>query len=823
MFYSGRELIKMKESNSKKEGKHWADVIADEVIERVSKNKILQEQVKKTGYFVYDEKTPSGQIHIGSGRGWIIHDAIAKALRDRNKDSRFVLSSDDMDPLDKFSKELSIEENKKYIGVPFRYIPSPSKDHANFGDYFFKQATDKFEEFGIDADLESTAEQYETGVFNRTIKISLDRHKDIQKIYSDLYGKESPSASRIHFNVMCPKCSKITTTQVLEWDAKKEIVYFECKSGVVAWADGCGFKGHISPYNGNGKLPWKVEWAAKWPSKGVIVETAGKDHFTKGGSRTVANRIAVDVFEYPPPYPSNGYVEGPGYEFFIISGKKMSTSKGRGISFVESTNIAPAPMLRYLLIKSKPTSVVDFDPYQTNDLILLYERYDKTERIYYDAEDADEKEKQKQKRIYDLSYIGSKSKELPPQISLIHASMLVQTFVDNEKIFDSLKETGHLKRNCSKEDLDYILSRLNFARTWISDFAEEQYKFSVQKTLPNVNLTSKQKSALKILATRLKKGKWTEDTLYNEFYSISRKEVDLPIKDFFQGAYNVLLNKNKGPRLAQFLLNIKHHAAQLFEEAAEYEYKEPEIVEKSINILSGLTVKEPEVVSFTTRGKVNSSVRDNMFGTRWAFALVQGVTIKREDERLEKIKRKLESFVRNNYDQKTLLQERRLIKWREFQREIGLKPGKERLTPETLIRNVLKGKPMPTINTVVDCANVVSLNNLNPQGAFNLDNIKGNIELRYVQKGESYLELFKSETYSLENEKEIVYADEEKVYSRLHRDSEWTKVDEKTKNLLLQYDAIAFQKDAELEQKIKEFAQLVTAINGGSYTFYLEN
>jgi len=57
-----------------------------------------------------DEKTPSGSIHIGSGRGWVIHDAIAKALRDKGVKARFILSSDDMDPLDKPSKELSKEE-----------------------------------------------------------------------------------------------------------------------------------------------------------------------------------------------------------------------------------------------------------------------------------------------------------------------------------------------------------------------------------------------------------------------------------------------------------------------------------------------------------------------------------------------------------------------------------------------------------------------------------------------------------------------------------------------------------------------------------------
>jgi len=39
---------------------------------------------------------------------------ITKALKDKGVKAKFILSSDDMDPLDKPSKELSEEDNKKY-------------------------------------------------------------------------------------------------------------------------------------------------------------------------------------------------------------------------------------------------------------------------------------------------------------------------------------------------------------------------------------------------------------------------------------------------------------------------------------------------------------------------------------------------------------------------------------------------------------------------------------------------------------------------------------------------------------------------------------
>ena len=117
----------------------------------------------------------------------------------------------------------------------------------------------------------------------------MDNADKIQKIYIGLYGEDTPLGQKLPFNVKCPECSRIAATIASKWDKEKEKVYFECGDDAVEWAKGCGHKDWISPYNGNGKFPWKVEWAAKWPTKSVIVETAGKDHFTRNGSRTSPN------------------------------------------------------------------------------------------------------------------------------------------------------------------------------------------------------------------------------------------------------------------------------------------------------------------------------------------------------------------------------------------------------------------------------------------------------------------------------------------------------------------------------------------------------
>ncbi|MFH1316378.1 MAG: lysine--tRNA ligase [Candidatus Woesearchaeota archaeon] len=556
---------KNKNNGDDSEIQHWADKVAFEVKQRIERDPRLKEIYKKNGVIVYDEKTPSGVIHIGSGRGWIIHDVITKALKSNGMKSKFILSSDDMDPYDKPNKELDRTWDK-YLGMPFRNIPSPEKGYKSFAHYYFSQVTEKFDEFGIDAELESTGEQYINGAFNPMIKFILDNHEKVQKTYSDLYG-DTDAFEKIPFNVICPKCKKIATTLATKWDKEKELLYFECKNGVVEWADGCGYKGEISPYDGNGKFPWKVEWAAKWPTKNVIVEYAGKDHFTQGGSRTFACKLATDLIKYPSPYPSDGYRTGKGYEFFTIGGAKMSTSKGKGFGFREAAEMIPPKILRFLLVKTRPKTVIDFDPYNTNDLILLFDRYDKAERIYFGVTDGESESTIKnQKRIYELSHVGDIPKKLPLQISLSFAGMVMQTVLnDIDKAIEILKEMGHLPGKTTKKELETVVERLEFSKRWVGEFATDDYKFQlVEKVTSKVD--KEIKKMILELAELLKKKKYEEKTLFEEFYNLCKKH-NIENKEFFKTVYMILINKEKGPRLAPFILTIgQKKVAQLLDQ-----------------------------------------------------------------------------------------------------------------------------------------------------------------------------------------------------------------------------------------------------------------
>src|SRR6185312_6863624 len=110
-------------------------------------------------------------------------------------------------------------------------------------------------------------------------------------------------------------------------------------------------------------------WPAKWKVYGVMVEGGGKDHSTKGGSRDVGNHIAREVYRYEPPFDIP-------YEFFLVGGKKMSSSKGRGSSAKDIAALVPPKILRLALLGKDINQAINFDP-EGDTIPVLYDQYDK--------------------------------------------------------------------------------------------------------------------------------------------------------------------------------------------------------------------------------------------------------------------------------------------------------------------------------------------------------------------------------------------------------------------------------------------------------------
>ncbi len=479
-------------------------------------DKLLQDRQGKE--WVNDAWTPSGIVHMGGLKGPIIHDVLFKILRSRGKEVKYTFGFDDMDAVDGLPPALQ-ESLGQYMGIPVCNTPSPSGS-GTFGEYYAQMMRAAFAKLDIEAEIYLASDYYKKGVYDEAIRFVLDHAGKVRGVYAEMYSKEIPD-TWYPLQVVCPNCGKVGTTTVTGWDGEK--VSFECSKTKVKWAEGCDQSGSISPFGGNATMPFKVEWAAKWWVFKVTIEGAGKDHASAGGTYDVARKIVKDVFEQEPP------VWLP-YEFFLYDGKKMSSSKGIGLTAEELMEVLPAQLVRFLMIKSEPNTAVEFNPFGTQIIPKLYEDYQKAALEFENKTGSD------LARAFELSQIGEV--KIPPHFRFLTLAQWVQM--------------PNMEEEIKKEGLS---EWANYAKIWIEKYAPENDKFLIQKNLPDMsNLSSEQVEYLHSLS-QLFENEIDAENLQTAIYE-KAKEKGLSSIDAFRAIYTVFLGKDHGPKAAWLLQSL---------------------------------------------------------------------------------------------------------------------------------------------------------------------------------------------------------------------------------------------------------------------------
>ena len=290
---------------------------------------------------------------------------------------------------------------------------------------------------------------------------------------------------------------------------------------MVKWAQGCGRDGAVSPFGGKAKFPFKVEWPAKWWVVGVDIEGAGKDHSTKGGARDVAAHIALEVFKYEAPFDMP-------YEFFLVGGKKMSSSKGSGSSAKEISDLVPTKIFRLALLSKEINQAFNFDP-EGDTIPVLYDLYDKLAGEYWAGVRDDFS------RLYEFVHPG---RALPGQSVLPRFSQVA--FVVQMPHMDLYKEFP----DADRAELD---ERAAYAKRWLGAYAPEKFVFKLQESLPEAakSLPDSSKAALKAL----------HDLIANKSEMPSGEELhaELHKTKEFKAIYLAFLGKESGPKAGWFL------------------------------------------------------------------------------------------------------------------------------------------------------------------------------------------------------------------------------------------------------------------------------
>ena len=501
----------------------WADRLAGE-IKKSSKNK---------SQLVNDAKTPSGKVHSGALRGVLIHDLVHKSLQESGIKSHYSYGIDDFDPMDALPFYLPKEKYEKYLGAPLKDIPAP-EGKGSYAEYYAKEFIKVFNGLGATPEIIWGSQLYKSGKFDKSIKIALDNAEKIQSIYHQVSGSKKQK-DWLPFSPVCPDCGKIGTTSATLWDGKE--VGFTCEPDLVVWAKGCGYKGKIPPFGGTGKLPFKVEWAAKWFSLGVTVEGAGKDHSSKGGTRDVSSRIAKEVFKIDPPHDIP-------YEFFLYGGRKMSSSKGVGVSAYAVSEILPPSVLRFLIARTQTKVAIDFDPSDLNTVPSLFDEYDRGQKAYFGKGDLD------------LAKTWEASQIEEPKNNFAFRFGQVVNFVQIPGA--NLKEEAESAKGSklTKGDIEFLNEREKYANIWLEKFAPEEVKFKVTEEVPQEakKLSESQKEFLDRLAAMVRKSGDTEK-FQNDIYTLG-KSCDLSSREAFKAIYIAMLGRDHGPKAASLILAL---------------------------------------------------------------------------------------------------------------------------------------------------------------------------------------------------------------------------------------------------------------------------
>lgn len=142
----------------------------------------------------------------------------------------------------------------------------------------------------------------------------------------------------------------------------------------------------------------------------------------------------------------------------------------------------------------------------------------------------------------------------------------------------------------------------------------------------------------------------------------------------------------------------------------------------------------------------------------------------------------------------------RIEAWHTAYRSFGTNPRRIRPSVDALGRRLAKKGALPRINPAVDSYNAVSVRHGLPAGAFDLDHVTGDIDIRYADGSEEFTPLGEPDT--LENPKpgEIIYADTTGVLTRHwnHRDAHRTRVTEDSTHVAFALETLHATRDGDL-------------------------
>ena len=505
---------------------HWADTYAQ---------KIIREKGEKECYTCASGITPSGTVHIGNFREIISVELVVRALRQLGKRVRFIYSWDDYDVFRKVPKNMPKPELlETYLRKPIVLVPDTSDRGAE--SYARRNELDVEEVLptvGVAPEYIYQASRYRSSYYAEGIRHALECRDEIRAILNE-YRTEPLGDDWWPVSVFSSFTGKDTTT-VLGWDGEWGLTYRDDSTGQEETID--------LRSTSYAKLPWRIDWPMRWAKEGVDFEPAGKDHHSEGGSFDTSSKI-VKLFGGSAPVSFQ-------YDFISIKGRggKISSSSGEVVSLPDVLEVYTPELTRYLFASTRPNTefAISFDL----DVLKIYEDYDNCERVTFGLVDANEKKKEKESRIWELSQVDPDRLPKTPgyQVPFRHLCNLLQIHGGDIDAVISLFD------DILPDQVERMRTRCRCAWNWIRNFAPEDFRFALQGGDDALAvLTDAEKKAVRDLADYVDEHLGVDDDkTFSTWIYKAASDNGLENAAFFRAVYLALIGKEKGPKLASFL------------------------------------------------------------------------------------------------------------------------------------------------------------------------------------------------------------------------------------------------------------------------------
>ncbi len=533
----------------------WIDKVAFTIIEREKKLGRSVDLIK-----VESGLGASGIPHIGSMGDAVRAFGISLALQDMGYKSELIAFSDDLDGLRKVPEGLP-EWLNEYLCKPVSIIPDPFGDcHESYGSHMSSLLLEGLDRVGVNYKFKSGTEVYKSGFLSNQIHSILENSKIIGDEIAIFTGQQKYTKF-LPFFPICEQCGRLYVANAVDYFPEEKAISYSCIGNTInrKHVDGCGYSGEIrvGNGNGNGKLAWKVEFAARWHAFDVRFEAFGKDIMD---SVRINDWVSSEILGFHHPLHIK-------YEMFLDKGgRKISKSAGNVLTPQMWLKYGTPESLLLLLYKRiSGTRHVGIE-----DIPNLMDEYDLYEDVFFDK--IKEKNKNKTTKIKGVyEYVNNLN---PPHMSSVHIPyrILIQQselFVDQN--IDSIKKINErlLKYGLIKEEDTELSNKIKLALNWVREIKEIYDEADIEDEISTkIQLEDKQKKAiaevlsqLNLIANEMERSSAIvdNDELYQKVQTIifqKSKENGIQPKDFFRLFYKILINAERGPRLGNYIVDL---------------------------------------------------------------------------------------------------------------------------------------------------------------------------------------------------------------------------------------------------------------------------